>query len=128
MALCRPSNEKAIMAEIKIKAFKTMISKANNGEGFACSTFDMVGRHFGGAQPMQHRQPHHTLRLLLQPLYKLLASYRFPFKISGCLGGFPAACLGGKATADRRFDIRASKSGDLGQVARYLNGIREKVG
>ena len=72
-----PSHEKAIVAEIKIKAFETMVSKSHDGKGFACATFGIVGCHFSSAQAMEHRKPDHTLRFPLQPLDELLTSKRF---------------------------------------------------
>ena len=66
-----PTHEKAIVAEIKIKAFETMVSKSYDRKNFASAAFGVVCGHLGGAQAVEDRKPDHGLRLPLQPLDEL---------------------------------------------------------
>lgn len=65
-----------------------------------------------GGESMKHRQPNHTLRLLLQPAQKVNRLY-FIFVFSSLL----------EAATNARLDVRPAKRRHFSQLPRHLDAV-----
>lgn len=60
--------EEAVLAEVEVEAPQAAISETDDREHLAHVALGLMLGELGGGQPMHHRQPDDTLRLLLHPL------------------------------------------------------------
>lgn len=66
------AEEEARLAHVKVEAFQTAITEANDRILFANVTLRLMSRILAGEHSMHDRKPHQTLRLMLQPAEKML--------------------------------------------------------
>ena len=104
--------EEARLAHVKVEAFEAAIAKADDRVLFADVALGLVFGRLGCRESMQHRQPDHALRLLLQPAEEV-HGFDLALVLAGLL----------ETAAHRWLDVGAAERGDFAQLARHLDAI-----
>lgn len=66
------TEEETLLAHVEVEAFEASVSEAHDRVLLADVALGLVLGRLRCRQPVEHRQPHKTLRLMLQPAEEVL--------------------------------------------------------